>query len=1631
MEHVAFFDLEVSKQPKTQIQSIGAWFRGSTLHSTSVHDFEVFQQSAQFLCGHNILAHDLPVLKSAGAPAPIFQKRFIDTLYLSPLFFPNRPYHRLIKDYRLVSKHFNNPVEDSKIAADLLQDCISAYYNVPPVLREVLNRLLHTDTAFSAFFELIEDTWLGNEEKPPEEQIRAFFHNRICENTDLGTLTAQLPAPLAYALSLINAPDQGSIIPPWLLHRFPEIVNVLQQLRGTSCQQPSCHYCEKYLSPIAGLQKYFGYEGFRKFTPEEKTPLQQQVVEAGLEGESLVAIFPTGGGKSLTFQLPALMKGEANRGLTVVISPLQALMKDQVDVLRNRFDITTAVAINGLLSPLERADAIQTVQEGGATLLYISPESLRSNTIYRLLKGRQIERFVIDEAHCFSSWGQDFRVDYLYIGRFLKELAEAKNLQQPIPVSCFTATAKPEVVQDIVKYFKEQTNLDLKLYQTNASRKNLTYNASKAEGKEAKLQQLKDLLQDLTEPAIVYVSRTKTAEFVAEELKKSGIQAAAFHGRMESDLKIRIMDSFMASDINVIVATSAFGMGVDKENVKLVVHYDISDSLENYLQEAGRAGRKPDLQADCHLLFDENDLNDHFALLNQTKLSKKEVGQIWKAVKDFKRLKFTKSALELAKQAGWDTDMMNLETQVKAAIAALEDVGYLKRQMNSPRIFAQSILVRNVEAANKIIHANPDKFPGDQLQQAVRIFQYLISREDTMVDALSDHLGIEKEAVVRILLYFKELGLLGDTRDLTALINPARSEKNSERCYQRYAKLEKALLEVLLPSEDSPAVFQVHLRDINEKLIDKGCDGSSMEAIRNLLQFWEHKHYIKKERMDAHTLLYRIGFRTGKQEIKKAIQDRLTRAANVVQWLCQQNAIEIANKQKQDEAALEFSMVEMKKQVERNNIMLPKAALTEYEADLLYLHIIGSIKLEGGLFVLYNPMTIERLIEDNRKQYTIEDYSKLERHYEKKVEQIHIIGEYAKKQLRNHIEALSFVDDYFRLGYEAFVQRHFRNEKGKLKQPTTDKKYREIFAALSPDQTQVIKDNKSPHILVGAGPGSGKTRVLVHKVAALLMMEDIKPEQFLMLTFSRPAATEFKERLHKLIGKSAYHIDIYTYHGFAFQLLGRVGDLKKSDNVIKQATEGLANDDVPSDRLKCKSVIVVDEYQDISQQEYDFLNKIIELADDVRVIVVGDDDQNIYEFRGSSVSFMRDFVRDKQATKYLFSTNYRACFNLVDFSNQFLALFKSDRLKAGLPLMAYKQTFGAICLTRYVPGSDLVTPLVQDVVKRKLTGTVAVLTHTNEEALLVQNLLLQHHIPTRLIMAQDGFSLRQLLELKCFNWYIRDKVSSELGFISKEDWEQSRNRMEQEFAGSTNLSLSLEVIAEFERTSGERKFWSDWLAYVQEARAEDFIYPEANKVLVSTMHKAKGKEFDHVFLILKNYKLEKESNKRVVYVAITRARQSLHIHTDQSYFDQIKVDQLARAEDHTLYPAPKELQLETSMKDVKLGFYKQPHTKEVVKQLKAGTSLELPRDSADGLLFSAAPVVAFSQKFKQELAKLITQGYTLQSAEIAHVVVWYCEDDGKEYRVVLPRLFLTRQINRSNLDTYDIEISSLTSCEYE
>jgi ATP-dependent DNA helicase RecQ len=598
MSLIAFFDLEVNPEKK-KILDIGAIKSDeSSFHKNQVREFVSFVKNADFLCGHNIFAHDLKYLQQETGDPTFGLTKAIDTLLLSPLLFPKNPYHHLLKNDKLQTEELNNPLNDAKKARDLFYDEVNAFSSLPVELKSIFFLLLNEKSEFNNFFKYINFNTASSYNS--ESSIRELFKNKICDHCDLTGLISQHPIPLSYALTLLNCNDRYSITPPWVLRNHPQVERILFLLRNNPCLT-GCEYCDKSLNPYTALNRHFGFSSFRFYGNE---PLQENAVKAAIQSKSILVVFPTGGGKSITFQVPALMSGENAKALTVVISPLQSLMKDQVDNLEKK-GIIEAVTINGLLDPIERGKAIERVESGLASLLYISPESLRSITIERLLLKRKIARFVIDEAHCFSSWGQDFRVDYLYIGDFIKNLQQKKNLEDSIPVSCFTATAKQKVIEDIQKYFKEKLNLNLELFRAKSSRTNLHYKVFQRDNEEEKYNQLREIIESKNCPSIVYVSRTRRAYKLADRLTQDGFEAKPYHGKMNKEEKTSNQNAFMNGEVDIMVATSAFGMGVDKSDVGAVIHYDISDSLENYIQEAGRAGRDEKINADCYVLFNE------------------------------------------------------------------------------------------------------------------------------------------------------------------------------------------------------------------------------------------------------------------------------------------------------------------------------------------------------------------------------------------------------------------------------------------------------------------------------------------------------------------------------------------------------------------------------------------------------------------------------------------------------------------------------------------------------------------------------------------------------------------------------------------------------------------------------------------------------------------------------------------------------------------------------------------------------------------------------------------------------------------------------------------------------------------
>lgn len=1597
MKSIAFFDLEVQEKTGKVLDYGAVYPDGRSLHTGKRNEFVSFIKDADYLCGHNIIKHDIRFIAEDLEQSGKCNDNYIDTLLLSPLLFPLRPYHRLIKDDKLQADEQNNPLSDSRKAMEAFLEETDAFNHLSDSLKSVYYQLLGEIPGFKGFF-----GYMNYFEVPKnlEQLINEYFLGSVCENVILDVLIKHHPNELAYALALINTRDKYSIIPPWVHKNYPDVDRIMYLLRSKRCLK-GCIYCNSALDAMHGLKKHFGFDQFRVFEGE---PLQENAVETALRNESLLAVFPTGGGKSITFQLPALMAGENTRGLTVVISPLQSLMKDQVDNLE-KHHITDAVTINGLLDPIERAKSIERVEDGSASILYISPESLRSKTIEKIILGRHITRFVIDEAHCFSSWGQDFRVDYMYIGDFIKSIQEQKNLKEPIPVSCFTATAKQKVISDIVDYFREKLAIELKMFISKSSRTNLTYKVFSKTEEAEKYNALRDLIEQKKCPTIVYVSRTKKANVLAEHLRKDGFSAKAFHGKMDVHEKTANQNAFISGKVQIMVATSAFGMGVDKKDVGLVVHFEISDSLENYVQEAGRAGRDEKITADCYVLFNEEDLNKHFLLLNQTKLSINEIKQVWKAIKANTtrvRSKVSKSALELARDAGWDEDVREIETRITTAIAALEDAGYVKRGQNMPRVFASSILCKTAQEAIDKINASV-RFSEKQKVTAVRIMKKLVSSRsrkqatdevaESRIDYISDHLGIVRDDVIEVINLLREEKILADSKDMTAFIKTGDRSNKLLQSVESFAKIEFTLLEKICEGDGLYSI-----KDLNEFAESKGCSSSNPGRIKTLLNIWAIKNWIKREVKDENRNYISIRLNHDKRTVNEHMESRNEIAKYIIGELHKKAIQELAlSSVEKEEVMVEFSVLELCEGYKRSYLN-DKATSGDIEDALFYLNKTGVIKMEGGFLVLYNRLSVERLEKNNLIQYKDDDYAKLKQFYKNRIEQIHIVGEYARKMLENYNEALVFVDDYFKLNYNSFLRKYFGGERlDEIRRSLTPEKYRKLFWELSIEQLGIVND-QSARVLVAAGPGSGKTRVLVHKLASLLLMEDTKTEQLLMLTFSRAAANEFKKRLLALIGNAAAFVEIRTFHSYCFDLVGKTGCLEQAENIISIAIERIRNDEIEKNRI-AKTVMVIDEAQDINKEEYALVSILMEQNPEMRVIAVGDDDQNIYEFRGSDSKYFIQLLDGENVAKHELVRNYRSRANLVEFTNGYLKYFNS-RLKKNT-IIPFDKKNGKIRIIKY-KGNNLHLPLANGLLNADLAGTTCVLTRTNDEASVITGYLNSQNCPAKLIQSNDGFSLYNLYEVRLF-MRILDEFNRSV--LDDETWLLAKQKLCKALEKSAKLEICSQLFKEFESITPYKKFKSDFEEFVRESRIEDFIHPGSEQVTVSTMHKAKGKEFDNVYIMLENYIHDQDDARRVLYVAMTRAKQNLTIHMNGSYLDDIFASDTERSDDGGKYELPSKLILNLSYGHVHLGYF--PFVQKRFKSLYSGVPLKI---HADGLANSEGDlIIKFSKGFIDILASHRELGYTMTEAKVNYLLYWKGKDAETEVLIALPEITLEKK----------------------
>lgn len=991
------------------------------------------------------------------------------------------------------------------------------------------------------------------------------------------------------------------------------------------------------------------------------------------------------------------------------------------------------------------------------------------------------------------------------------------------------------------------------------------------------------------------------------------------------------------------------------------------------MQESGRAGRDPHLQAECYVLYDDTDLDKHFLLLNQTKLSISEIQQVWRAIRDLtsKREKINCSPLDIARQAGWvSDDSKEVETRVRGAVTALEQAGYINRSNNSARVYATGIKVRSMDEARQRLTAS-QLFDETTREDAARIIRSLISSRATTaargaeaesrVDWLADKLGMKKEAVIRNINLMRQEGILADTLDMQAYIDRA----NINTILEEMLRLERFLILHI------QGTITYNYKQLNEEAQAAGNSHCSVKRIRTLLHFLLVKEYIRKEEHNANESVS-IQLQLDKDITIARFERRMALCRFLVKAL-----VSMAN-----DKIVSFSMVDLLNRYNSAQQLLSfdsdtKVTIDLMEEALLYLSKIEVIRIDGGFMVTYNTMQLQRVVETSRR-YNKDQYRILDEFYKQRIQQIHIVGEYANMMVHDYSAARQFVNDYFLMDYREFINRYFKGERRvQITKNITPAKYEQIFKKLSERQRQIMDDKQSKYIVVAAGPGSGKTRVLVHKLASLLLLEDVKHEQLLMLTFSRAAATEFKMRLKELVKEAANYVEINTFHSYSFDLIGRKGTLEEVDSVVRRAAEMIENGEVEESKI-AKSVLVIDEAQDMGQDDFRLVQALMKRNEEMRIIAVGDDDQNIYAFRGSNSDYFKSLISDYGARFYEMTDNYRSDSSIVGYANRYICQL-TNRMKR-TPIVPISEEKGSVI--SYVDSTRFALPEI-------LTGTTAVLTVTNEQALQVACQLEQQGKHVKLVQATDGFCFANIAEVR---YFLNQLGQIHGGVIGKPEWSEAKSKTEQMYGNSRCMEVMRNFFRAFEtthETSQHTFYQSDLLEFVLESDIEDFVATEKNTVFVSTIHKAKGREFDSVYLFIGNTANSSDPDiVRAVYVGITRAKHNLYIYKDDAYFKSTQSRFIA-----------------LSMKDVYLDYFR--GLKHRIQQQQSGYKLKY--DDGFLALANGDKVAKLSTAMHQHVKDLEEKGYIVSETEVSYVLAWQPKNEKHEIIILLANMVLTKQ----------------------
>ena len=1535
-------DLEVGKK-NNRIHAFAAvrpdtgqpvFFHGGDLQAELLK-LDNLADGASFLLGHNLIAFDLHYLAAAKPDLRLLKLPAVDTLLLSPLAFPSNPYHSLVKHYKdagLKRGQRNNPELDARITLELFSDELKALRKTPPNLLTAWHWLTTTGGKMSGFDMFFSD--LRHSRRPSDKEARAAIRKRLKGNacrTHARDIIKDVHCSgwtFAYALAWLSVSGGNSVMPPWVCHQFPEAGRLVRRLRDTACNDPVCSWCRERHDARKELARWFGFPGFRSepSVPDGRS-MQQAIVETVMAGNHVLGIMPTGAGKSLCYQVPALSRYYKTGALTVVISPLVALMADQVAGLAAK-GIISCVTINGLLSMPERAEALERVRLGDASILIISPEQLRSRSLRRALDQREIGAWVLDEAHCLSKWGHDFRPDYRYVGRFIRQKAR----EEPIPpVLCLTATAKPDVMEEITLYFQEELGVDLTVFNGGADRPNLTFEVlptSEPEKFSHIYQVIEDALPaDSPGGVIVYCATRRQSEEVAEFLASKGLAADHFHAGLPPETKKNVQQSFIEGDLRVIAATNAFGMGIDKPDVRLVIHSDMPSSLENYLQEAGRAGRdqKP---ARCVMLYAKEDVERQFGMSARSRLTRREIHGILRALRRLDRKK--RLGGEVIATAGeiliededneFIRDSATDDTRVRTAISWLEQAVLLSREENLVNVFPSSLQVDSLKEALDRLEKKPvEDAYRSQLMSIVGAIMDADMDEGISTDQLMYVSGLSAEGVSAALYNLEQLGIASNDVILTAFVHSG-VEHSSFKRFEETQDLETALIGYMRemePDIKKGEKFTLLLRAAAQKLREQGLVNPLPQRLLSLLRSIAYDG--RGEGGDAGSLgvrnrdgdTVRVTLRREWPALEETAKRRRVAANLLLGHLLacvprgtRGTDLMVGTTLGKLLKAITSDLV-LKSQI-RDPVRLQTRAL-------LWLHEQEVIRLNKGLTVFRTAMSIH--LKDEKRGFSNIDFNPLAEYYRGRVQQIHIMAEFARRGLESISEAQRLVSDYFNLKQDDFLSRWLPDRQRELSRETTPESWRAIVESLnSPPQQHIVADNREQtNVLVLAGPGSGKTRVLVHRIAYLLRVRRENPRSIMALAYNRHAAVDIRRRLKNLVGSDASGITVLTCHALAMRLVGAsfAETAKNPDDeffrkMLRQAVALLHGEGAPpeqSDEQRERLLagfrwILVDEYQDIGPDEYELISALAgrtlnEEEGKLTLFAVGDDDQNIYAFKGASVKFIRRFEADYKSRPAFLVENYRSTSHIISAAN---AVIESawERMKVDNPIRINRarsrdprggkwERLDPVARGRVqiVPaGCDTVsqarTVMAEFARLKSLSSDwdwsgCAVIARKWEDLDPVRSFCEVHGIPVQM-GNEEPPSFWLLREIRAFVKWVRGQRSGIVSGENIDGW------LDMQTPGYWN-NLLREAVDEYVLETGGAEtpvvHFIEWLAeWGRQIRRRQ------RGLLLLSAHRAKGLEFDHVVVLDGDWNHTGSSNdvdeeRRLYYVAMTRAKKTL------------------------------------------------------------------------------------------------------------------------------------------------------------